>query len=258
MVAASVSAVSDPVQPLELAGGEVKFYQNEGFLLIPGLISEATARQLNGEVMEIMRVIGLKTQKLLQSREYLEGSGLQRFIESRNLLRIAEQLMGGPSRLYLPFTAVKGPGGGRFHFHQDNNYTRFDGPGINLWFALAPMSPENGCLQVVPRSHVNGTLGSIVSGDGDGHQKVTFEPEDFLPLRMRPGDCVAFTRLTIHGSGANSTPEPRVAYAIQYHRDDVSKIDKQTGEKKLLRDFPTYSNGPVKQISVPEGKNDGH
>ncbi len=258
MVAASVSSVSDPVLPLELSGGEIKFYQDEGFLLLPGLISEETARKLNGEVMEIMRVIGLKTQKLLQSREYLEGSGLQTLVESQNLLKIAAQLMGGPSRLYLPFTAVKGSGGGRFHFHQDNNYTRFDGPGINLWFALAPMAPENGCLQVVPRSHLGGTLNSIVSGDGDGHQKVTFEPEDFLPLRMRPGDCVAFTRLTIHGSGANNTPQPRVAYAVQYHRDDVSKIDKQTGEKKLLRDFPTYQNGPVKQISVPEGKNDGH
>jgi 2-oxoglutarate-dependent dioxygenase len=255
MVAASVV---DPVQPLQLSRGEIKFYENEGFLLIPGLISEDTARELNGEVMEIMRIIGLKTQKLLQSREYLENSGLHRLVDSRNLLSIASQLMGGPSRLYLPFTAVKGSGGGRFHFHQDNNYTRFDGPGINLWFALEPMSPENGCLQVVPRSHLGGTLSSIVSGDGDGHQKVTFEPEDFLPVRMRPGDCIAFTRLTIHGSGPNSTPNPRVAYAVQYHRDDVSKVDKQTGEKKLLRDFPVYQNGPVKQISVPEGKNDGH
>jgi len=249
---------SDPVQPIQLASGELKFYQNEGFLLIPGLISESSAGELNAEVMEIMRIIGLKTHKLLQSREYLENSALQRLVESRNLLQIAEQLMGGPSRLYLPFTAVKGPGGGRFHFHQDNNYTRFDGPGINLWLALEPMSPENGCLQVVPHSHLNGTLGSINSGDGDTHQKVAFEPADFLPVRMRPGDCIAFTRLTIHGSGPNHTSEPRVAYAVQYHRDDVSKIDKQTGEKKLLRDFPVYQNGPVKQIAVPEGKNDGH
>ena len=81
--------------------------------------------------------------------------------------------MEGPATLYLPFTAVKsGGGGGRFHFHQDNQYTRFDGPGINIWIALSPMSPENGCLQVVPRSHLAGTLDSVENPDGDGHRTV--------------------------------------------------------------------------------------
>src|SRR5207253_10828727 len=137
--------------------------------------------------------------------------------------------------------------------------TRFeDGMlGINLWFALAAMSPENGCRMVVPRSHRGGTLESELSGDGDTHKKVKFEPADFLPLRMRPGDCVAFSRLTVHGSGPNTTSNPRVAYALQYHRNDVN-ARREDGEFKSLREFPRWSTKPVKVLTVPKGKTDGH
>jgi 2-oxoglutarate-dependent dioxygenase len=182
---------------------------------------------------------------------------LDAFINSPRLRAIAEQLLEGPGTLYMPFTAVKsGGGGGRFHFHQDNQYTRFDGPGINLWTALTPMTPENGCLQVAPRSHLQGTLESELSGDGDQHKKITWEPEYFLPLRMRPGDCVAFSRLTIHGSGSNTTESPRVAYAAQFHRDDVWAL--QGGDWVLLKESPRWNVRPVQEITVPPEKQDGH
>ena len=246
------------VKPIRLSAGEVRFYREEGYLLIPGLITEEDAAALRDEVMGIMDRIGLPLTKLKQTTEYLAGATIDALVNSPELLAIAAQLMEGPSTLYMPFTAVKSPGGGRFHFHQDNNYTRFDGPGINLWTALTPMTPENGCLQVVPRSHRKGVLDSVDAGEGDTHRKVTWEPDDFLPLRMRPGDCVAFSRCTVHGSGANDTPDPRVAYAVQFHRNDVSWINKETGEKLLLKDHPRWPTAPVKQISVPKGKTDGH
>ncbi|MGH7214202.1 MAG: phytanoyl-CoA dioxygenase family protein [Tepidisphaeraceae bacterium] len=250
--------VENPVKHLRLSDGEIRFYRDEGFLLIPGLLSETTARALAAEVMEIMNQIGgAEGSKLKQTAEYLEGSGLDAFVNSPNLRKIAEQLMDGPGTLYLPFTAVKGPGGGKFHFHQDGQYTKFDGPGINLWCALDEMTPENGCLMIVPRSHKGGLLESVQSPDGDNHRAVKFEPDDFLPIRMRPGDCVAFTRLTVHGSGPNTTPGPRVGYAVQFHRNDTLAL-RDDGTWKNLREFPRFATGPVKQIAVPKGKVDGH
>jgi hypothetical protein len=246
---------------ITLSDGEIRFYRAEGFLLLPGMLDAPAAAELRAEVMDLMRAIGgFEANKLKQSCEFKSGSHIERLIQSDLFRGIASQLMGGPSTLYLPFTAVKGVGGGTFHFHQDNQYTRFDDGmgGINLWIALSAMSPENGCLMVVPRSHLGGTLDSTESGDGDSHKRVRFEPQDFLPIRMRPGDCVAFSRLTVHGSGPNSSTDPRVAYALQYHRDDVSWIDRQTGEKHLLTKSPRYTIAAVEKYSVPAGKRDGH
>ena len=247
------------VPSLRLTENEIRFYNEEGYLLLPGLVSDEDARALRAEVMDTMDKIGLPLTKLKQTHEYVAGGDVDALVNTPNLLSLAAQLMGGPSTLYLPFTAVKsGGGGGRFHFHQDNQYTRFDGPGINLWIALDPMSPENGCLQVVPRSHRDGTLPSQLSGDGDQHKKVLFEPEQFLPVRMRPGDCIAFSRLTVHGSGPNTTGEPRVAYAVQFHRDDVN-YSLDGGETwTFLKDNPRWSTGPVPAITLPKDKLDGH
>ena len=253
--------MSGPIPELKVTDGEIKFYRQEGYLLIPGLMSEQDARDLHDEVMDLMNSIGgFEGNKLKQSWEYKTGSHIDALINSQPLRGLAGQLMGGESTLYLPFTAVKGVGGGTFHFHQDNNYTKFDDGlgGINMWIALMPMTPENGCLQVVPRSHTQGTVESVQSPDGDFHRKVKYDPTDFLPVRMRAGDCIAFSRLTVHGSGPNQTDSPRVAYAVQYHRNDVSWIDKETGEKKLLAQFPRWTNKPVEQYSVPAGKRDGH
>ena len=256
---AAKTAPASIVLPVTLTPEQLRTYKEEGFVLIKGLIPAEAVQALNHEVMDIMARIGLPFTKLKQTIEYLEDSHLDGLVNNPNLKSIADQVMEGPSSVYLPFTAVKsGGGGGRFHFHQDNQYTRHDAPSCNLWMALAPMTPENGCLQIVPRSHLKGTLESMVSGDGDDHRKVLFEPSDFVHVVMEPGDCVAFTRLTVHGSGQNVTEDPRVAYAVQFHRNDTRWLDRETNTWKLLLDEPRFKVGPVKEISVPKGKTDGH
>lgn len=258
------------VAPLQLMDGEIRFYHDEGYLIIPGLIDSGKLDALRNEVLEVMLACGAtperlkKSQnsskdKLIQSHQYLAGGALDQLVNSGHLRGIAEQLMGGPASLYLPFSAVKsGSGGGVFHFHQDNQYTHFDGPGINLWCALVDMTPENGCLQVAPRTHLQGTLDSVGSSDGDGHRMVAKEPDRFLPVRMHAGDCIAFSRLTIHGSGPNNSEQPRIAYAVQYHRDDVHRLTDDG--PKLLKDFPVYTDiGPKEQLIMPTEKSrDGH
>jgi|GEM_PF-575402 len=262
---------------LNLSPGEIRFYNDEGYLYIPGMIKEEYLEALCNEVLEVMAACGATPErlrqagsagtgkindKLIQSHQYLAGSALDRLVNGAEMRGIATQLMGGASTLYLPFTAVKsGGGGGSFHFHQDNQYTKFDGPGINLWCALTDMTPENGCLQMAPRTHLEGTLAVVKeSGDpkSDMYRMLAKDPERFLPVRMRAGDCVAFSRLTIHGSGPNHSSEPRIGYALQYHRDDVHRLT--ADGPLLLKDFPVYTDiGPRETLEMPvEKSRDGY
>jgi hypothetical protein len=246
------------VQPRRISEAEKKTYDAQGYVLLRNVLSKPQAARLHDEVMSVMEIIGLAPTKLKQTWQYLLGSALDHFVHSEAMREIASGLTGGPSTLYLPFTAVKtAGGGGRFHFHQDNQYTRHDGPSINLWTALTPMTVENGCLQIVPGSHLKGTLDSELSGDGDTHRKVKWEPDDFANILMEPGDLVAFTRLTVHGSGPNLSPAHRVAFAIQYHRDDVQYLDGETW--KLLKSNPRFTDiHGTNQITAPTAKRDGH
>ena len=246
----ATSAVSPVrVKPIQLSPEQVKFYKEQGYVLIKSLFTPEHAQMLHTEVMDLMFEVGLGMTKLKQTGKYLRGSGLDQFVNSPNLKAVAEGLMEGPSTLYMPFTAVKsGGGGGRFHFHQDNQYTRLDGPACNIWVALSPMRKETGCLQIVPKSHLNGTLNSMLVEDGDGHKKVMFEPKDFEHIVMEPGDAVAFTRLTVHGSGVNASRDPRVAYAVQFHQNGV-KARWEDGNYYDLLEKPRWPTAPVDSVA---------
>jgi phytanoyl-CoA hydroxylase len=242
----TAAAVVDPVRAPALHPDEVTFYKDEGYLLLPNLLDPAAVAALREETLAILQAEqrDLAKAKLVQSNRYLIGSRTDGLVNSPVLRELVGQLLEGPSSLYFPFTAVKSArAGGRFDFHQDNQYTRHDGPSLNMWFALEEMTPANGCLVIEPRSHLQGTLEAGTSADGDGHRRVLTDPVRRYLVRMRPGDCVAFSRLTVHGSGPNTTPDHRVGYAVQFHRDDTrALID---GEWRLLKSHPRFESGAV-------------
>ena len=250
-------------RPIELTDAEVNFYNDQGYLVLPGLVARDRAAELRDEVMTVLREVfdldearlskaSGKEDALRQTTKYLKDSGLDELINGQNTKAIASRLLGGDARVYMPFTAVKaGGGGGSFHLHQDNQYTRHE-PGegsLNIWVALVDMTPENGCLQVSPHSHKDGYIERKTDEVHGGYITPESEAHRIFPLRMCAGDAVAFTRLTVHGSGPNHTDSPRVAYALQYHRDDVDWIDAKTGERKRLADHPRFAVGPVETLA---------
>jgi 2-oxoglutarate-dependent dioxygenase len=252
---------SSVVRPLTLTENELYYYREYGYLLIPNFLDDAVVAPLREQVLDVLEANGVSraqmdhasdtADKLRQNPQYLAGSLLDELINGANTIAIASQLIGGPAVRYLPFTAVKaGGGGGQFHFHQDNNYTQHDPAlgSINIWVALVNMTPENGCLQMVPASHKAGVLDWENAGDGDAHRKVKLDPQTFLPIRMRAGDAVAFTRLTVHGSGPNHTSQARVAYGLQYHREDVKYFDVRDETWKLLVENRRFQTEPVAQL----------
>ncbi len=247
------------VTSIELTDGELRFYGNYGYLPLPGFLASGAAEALREEVLDVLQANGhprdslgrasSTADKLQQCSQYLKGSRLDELINGERTLAVASRLIGGRAVRYLPFTAVKTGGGGQLHFHQDNNYTQHEPAvgSLNIWVALNDMTPENGCLYIVPVSH-DGQRESRQSDDGDTHRQVEVDPAEAVPIRMRAGDAVAFTRWTVHGSGTNTSTDPRVAYALQYHRDDVRWHDREAGKWRLLVDEPRFATPPVDRL----------
>jgi 2-oxoglutarate-dependent dioxygenase len=258
----SATSTGSLVEPMTLTDSEVRFYHEQGYLPLPGFLRADAVAALRDEVYEVLAANGIDraalahasgtADKLRQCSQYLAGSHLDELINGQSTLACAERLIGGRAVRYLPFTAVKAAGGGgTMHFHQDNNYTRHDPAlgSINIWVALVDMTPENGCLQVMPGSHTR-QHDAHESDDHDGHRQVDVDPLACVPIRMRAGDAVAFSRWTVHGSGRNDTDEPRVAYALQYHRDDVRWYDRETDSWRLLVDDPKFATPPVQRLGA--------
>jgi 2-oxoglutarate-dependent dioxygenase len=242
------------VNSIKLDEMEIKTFHTQGYLIISELINSITVESLRKEVIQNVNLaFGNLPSKLSQTNQYLKGSLTDSLVNSPEILKMAEQLLKGPSTLHSPFTAVKTARvGGEFHFHQDNQYTFLDGPALNFWIALNNMTPENGTLAICPGSHKSGTLDAQQSPDNDEHQTITYKIEEYLPIRIRAGDCVVFDRLMVHGSGKNQTDQDRVAFALQYHRNDVKARRRGETNFFLLKDKPLCNTKPVQAIKPRE------
>ncbi len=226
-----------------LSEAELATYRERGWVVVRGLLQRGAIHAIAADVRAVLAARNMADSFLAQSSEYLAGSPIHRLVDDARLRRIAGQLMGGDARLYLPFTAVKGPGQGEFTFHQDGQYTRFEGPGLNCWFALVPCTTENGCLRLVSGTQRAGCVAWKESPQCPGHRTLVEQPTSWEDVAMDAGDCCIFDRMTVHGSGPNRSAGPRIAYAVQFHRDDTrAEFD---GGWHLLRERPRWKTAPV-------------
>jgi ectoine hydroxylase-related dioxygenase (phytanoyl-CoA dioxygenase family) len=128
---------------------------------------------------------------------------------------IAADLIGGPFELYWDQAVYKKPEPDRvFPWHQDNGYTFVEPQQyLTLWVPLTPATRHNGCPQVAAGLHRLGTLEHRVEPWGLCCLDHVDDPH---VAEAMPGDIVAFSSLTPHLTGPNSTDQVRKAYIVQY------------------------------------------
>ncbi|MBK8266373.1 MAG: phytanoyl-CoA dioxygenase family protein [Nannocystis sp.] len=121
---------------------------------------------------------------------------------------------------------LKYPGVVGFRPHQD--YAYWQGYGCRfpeahaVFVALDEATCGNGCLRLVPRSHL---LGVLPHGEWSGRgsdngvlpdvmQGLLAAGYEFEPIEARPGDIVLFHGNTIHGSDDNDSDRSRLAMIV--------------------------------------------
>ncbi|MSU70067.1 MAG: hypothetical protein EXS39_04685, partial [Opitutaceae bacterium] len=105
-------------------------------------------------------------------------------------------------------------------WHQDNGVILPEADEatiLTVWLPLTPATIENGCLQVVPRSHRRGLADHCPSSFGLTIPDRLIAVQDALPLPMRPGSVLLMTQRTVHGSLENETTDDvRISMDLRY------------------------------------------
>jgi ectoine hydroxylase-related dioxygenase (phytanoyl-CoA dioxygenase family) len=112
-------------------------------------------------------------------------------------------------------------------WHQDGTYWPVEPMEVvSLWVAIDSSTVENGCMRVIPRSHLKGIL--PLQSRSTAKSKVIEEGPDVLTdpelinesqavnLELRPGDVLVHHPLTVHGSNINSSPHRRCGLVLRY------------------------------------------
>jgi hypothetical protein len=112
---------------------------------------------------------------------------------------------------------LKPPGAAELDMHRDWSMTsNADDVALNCWCALGDVDERNGCLKVVPGSYA---LVPNIEAPGQrpffaGYREALKDHAVTVPLQA--GEAVIFDNRTLHGSGANPTPELRAAVSAAF------------------------------------------
>jgi hypothetical protein len=137
-----------------------------------------------------------------------------------DLLRVAEAVNGPDFAPFNEAVWIKHPWlGGSVAWHQDG-WTHWDSPdldadthGFNFMAQLYGCTAANG-LWVVPGSHRMGKVDIKAMVAEAGSDRLP----DAVPLVCGPGDVAITNRQAVHGSFANTSPDPRVTINFGFHR----------------------------------------
>jgi ectoine hydroxylase len=148
------------------------------------------------------------------------------FARCKSVVNSAENILGGEVYHYHSKMIMKDARvGGAWTWHQDYGYWYENGvlaPQLTSAFiAVDPATKENGCMQVIPRSHTLGRINHELSGDQAGANKdrvaEILKRMPLVHVEMEPGDTLFFDCNLLHRSDQNRSENPRWSMICCYN-----------------------------------------
>lgn len=246
-----------------LTAEEIETYHRDGYIVLEDVISEAELASfeplyqqfIEGRVPDMGRdfcdMSGPYDRKFEEfqlvnavlPRKYRPE--LVNNIFERRAESIAKQLIGDQILLDYDQFLAKRPGqaGAAFAWHQDLGYWPTGTPDTvttTCSLALDDADEENGCLQVVPGSHLEPALrphrpmisASGAAGDREESHTLTAEllPEDqVVLLPVKRGSVSVHNERIVHGSGGNRSDRWRRTYIVAHRSQQTVEHERSIG-----------------------------
>jgi len=225
-----------------VSAGDLERYHREGYLLAKGFF--------DAEEIDLLRRSAKEDHELdRHSYGKADGEGgtvrlslwnhpgegiYGMFARCEKLVGAAEAILEGEVYHYHSKMIMKDPRvGGAWTWHQDYGYWYQNGVLapllVSASIAVDEATRENGCLQVIPRSHHLGRIDHILSGDQAGADmervEAILERHEVVYCEMAPGDVLFFHPNLLHRSDRNLSDRPRWSMICCYNaaRNDPYK-----------------------------------
>jgi len=203
----------------------VERYHQEGYVVVRGLFTPEEVARLRDHYMELRAqgnfpgdFAGVQAQstdplkkfpRMIHMHRWDELS-LQWMIDSRLNACMTAFLDAEPYAVQT-MLYFKPPGARGQALHQDQYYLRVQpGTCMAAWMALDRCDEENGCMQVVPGSHLFPLLCTIEADTQQSFTDVTVPIPAGMPVApviMEAGDVFFFNGQLIHGSFPNQSQD---------------------------------------------------
>jgi phytanoyl-CoA hydroxylase len=152
---------------------------------------------------------------------------LRALSEHPTLLRIVRMILGSDFTMIQDMALLKPPHVGREKpWHQDTAYFAMEPLDLILgtWTALDEATPENGCMHVIPGSHLAGPKPHYHDRDCQLPDDVVDVSRSIL-VPLKPGGTLFFSGLLHHGTPPNRSATRRRALQFHYASVNCRKVE---------------------------------
>jgi phytanoyl-CoA hydroxylase len=238
---------------------QVEFYRTEGYLMLPGLLTdgdmapvrdamEETVTQIADDLYRRGQIADKHDEELFETRlaRLFDGLSDEDFLRygrswrdrkpgyyalmaNPKILDSVESLIGGEifsNPVYNARPKVPRVAAGAVPWHQDKSYwpEANSNPVITVWIPLVNATLENGCLQIWPRTHKTRVLSCHAETyTGTGYTEIDDEHLKALkavPLPLKAGGAILFNDRCIHMSTPNHSNRVRWSVDLRYQPTD--------------------------------------
>jgi len=208
----------------------ISFYHDNGYLIVPDLVSPENIAALKKETVEIFRgnrgkIVGLLDVNNETDEEVLKkyvaihfphkiSPLIKKFLSHKNITKVLSKIVSPNVKCMQSMLFVKAPGKAGQAWHQDEYYipTR-DKSLVGAWIAVDDATVENGCLWLIPGSNKPGYMRKRVDNTSDEYaDEDTIDVSDYktneiIPVEVKSGTVVFFNGYTLHSSLRNKTTD---------------------------------------------------
>lgn len=243
---------------------QIKFFEDHGYLAVADVftpdeiqvwrdaivaLTRNASEISSGNILLETAYEGREPQVRIAFNLFESPSALATLPAHPKILDRLEGLMGGTVLLHHSKLMMKNPRVGSAQWwHQDYAYWpkgRPDMVACMIW--LDDATKENGCLQVVPKSHKRGLLPHERRQRADGNQlelvEPYFKPEDVVYCEATAGSILFFHCLLLHGSDPNPSDKPRRAAICEYNSPGNMNLAHYKGHEPVLRGYDPSLDG---------------
>jgi phytanoyl-CoA hydroxylase len=217
---------------------QIEQYHRDGFLVFEELFRPDEVTALLSRLEDLVRErvpcpegVRMQVEPAVQRGEASAASPMERLRKVEGLveheeafarlaadprvLDVMQDLIGPDIKLFRDALMMKPPRHGSAKpYHQDSAYWQIDPPDlVSVWMALDDATLENGCMRVIPGSHIGGVLEHkhLLDYQVDETELDTSR-EVAVPLKT--GGCLFFHSLLLHATAPNHSPHPRRSMII--------------------------------------------
>ena len=231
-----------------LTQAQVEHFRREGYAFPFDAIPAAEAASYVAKLDSYDAILGEEAQKQLKIKAHVAAPWIVALARNKNILDAVESLIGPDILLFGTSMFSKKARDVRFvSWHQDAAYYGLDPQQeVTCWVGLTDADTENGCMRVMPGSHLG----------ADAVHDETYDPQNMLGrgqtihgvddskavyMPVKAGQFSMHHERTIHGSMPNPSDRRRVGISFFYMPTHVrSTIGRRTAT--LVRGSDKYGH----------------